>query len=654
MALWLCFTSRMQRHLTYLLHSYRLLGGVRWVWALIQRNVALVLFWSILAGFPLHFAIASIQEQSIESHLAVNETILRSDSPPIISSMSSLVEVDRFIHQVFSTLDALQYEAATEAYLLFFSRLNTPLSPEDTVVLSRHLRALAVVLPESDRVRTGLDPEASSDALFSQLKPGAGSYLERWWRSQDNLPSTVTNERLEEHLKRTVSAWEAFGNENDVRGFDDRGEIFVRLGEPSHQTKVRLLTPDLMTNIQGLRLPQNEFWVYRHVGYDAHYLFVQQRKKNGYRVGYPMDLIPRRLHGSRRFANVFLQWMEEVYGQLALYHNTYGLQYDAVANYRALPSNLDARADIYAVTVLNTAQTEDLQNEWQREQTVPVSFSNNHGSAVDFPVAFRWARFLNSDGTTRTEIYWSTATVNALKPSRRLLRRLYKEGHVPSEKYLLSLYVTRRNGQLTDGELFQKHYLTSTDTRGSIPPRVLTIPGDSDLYNLALQWEQRWTLDDEKGESDVLPGARIKIEVQALDSLHALNGEGIQLEMSDVRPVHVKDLTTPQLSEPYPYAALSDSTSLGLYIELYNLAYDENDQTQYSIAYQVAPYQNKGTAARTRSGISYTSDRRTVGEYIIPELRPEDIEDGVEITLLVTDEVSGQEVSRSVVFEPGD
>ena len=70
----------------------------------------------------------------------------------------------------------------------------------------------------------------------------------------------------------------------------------------------------------------------------------------------------------------------------------------------------------------------------------------------------RWARFLDPDSTTRTEIYWGLEA-DALKPSRRQVRRLKKQGHLPSEAYLLSLAVAQRTADYQYRTINTKHYL---------------------------------------------------------------------------------------------------------------------------------------------------------------------------------------------------
>ena len=569
----------------------------------------------------------------------------------ISESRMTVTDLDGLIKDVFSEFDIPRYDAATDAYFMLLDYIGSPMAATDAAILAQHMRALALVMTEEERAHIGILPDEPAETLLNTLKPDAASLLVKWWREQDNLPASEANERLHEHLVRTVSAWENYGLDTDIRGFDDRGEIYIRLGPPSNQTSVRLIGGDAITNVPGLAMPPNEFWVYRHVGYDAQYLFVARTQKTGFRLGLPIDLIPRRLQNSPRRIGLLLKWMEEVYGQLALFHNMYGNRYDEVASFRAIPSRTIG-ADAFARSTLMNSDAADRQMEWQRKETVPLVHSNNHGIAQRLPVQYRWARFLKPDGSTRTDVYWGIEGRD-MKPSRRLLRRMYKQGHEPSEKYLLSAYVMQRNEDALVQERDMKHYLTSILTPPRLPTRILSLAESPERFSLALQWEQRWTLPPETGEDASTPGARLKISVQSVDSLSTLKSRGDRLEMSDIVPVIVSDAGDLASSTPYAYAALPDSSMLALYFEVYHLTYGPDDKTQYTVTYEITRSSRKKKATgKVQASTEYSGESRKAVDYILPDISPEDVKSGVEIKLQIRDNTSGQEVTRSIRFAP--
>ena len=61
----------------------------------------------------------------------------------------------------------------------------------------------------------------------------------------------------------------------------------------------------------------------------------------------------------------------------------------------------------FVQTVLSNARTEDLQVAYQQETLVPRVASDITRVLPEFYMAIRHARFLNENGKTRTEVYWS-------------------------------------------------------------------------------------------------------------------------------------------------------------------------------------------------------------------------------------------------------
>ena len=560
----------------------------------------------------------------------------------------AIVEADQLIKEVFTSLDIERYEMATEAYFSILERLPDALEEDEARIVSLHMRALALILEESELEALGIDVKKEGAAFLEGFVPDISERLIRWWRLQDLVPTTSFNDRLAEHLQRVVIAWSEYALPKDPRGFDDRGSIFVRLGEPSIRTKIRLLSIDLQQSSGALRIPLNEFWVYHHVAYDAHYIFTRASRKKGYQISTPMDLIPKQLQISRRNTFELLQWMDEVYGQLAVHHNLYGSLYDEVANYIALPGRGAQPADVFARTITHNARAEDQQLVWQRSKNVPVAYSSRFGEAADLDVPYRTARFLERDGRTRLEVYWSLEA-DAMKPKRRFVRRMFKQGHEPSENYLVSLYSALRDIDLVQPKGFEKHYLTDVDATDKLPVKSVSLIGDTPLFNLVLHWEQRWTIPGKNEEQPVLPGVLVKYRSEVADSIEALHAEGASLEMSDLKVLHFEEGILPEEADPYPYPGVSDSTQIALYFEVYNLTYGEDDRTAYTISYEVRGKKDK-KGGGTRASTSHTSTDRNTQEYIIPDLTNENVGKGIEIVLTIRDDLTGEVRRRTVQF----
>ncbi len=408
---------------------------------------------------------------------------------PDDESALTIAEADALVSIVFSELEVMHYETATSAYLWMLTQVDRSLMPEEAPILLRHLRSLAMILPATAQAEFGLRDALHSNDL-SLLPADIGTRLVRWWLQQDPLPATTGNERLEEHLTRVAFASHKYQRDDDIRGFDDRGEIYVRLGKPSRSKQVTVKNSALLVSPQTTKVPENEFWVYKHIGYDAHFVFIRKSRKEAYEIGYATDLIPLALRNGRRKTDLLLQTMEEVFVELSLEHGAYGEFHDEVVNYLTLPSVNANPPHLFARRLIERAFNEDQRHEWARTSSVPASYYNALGAAAALEVPVRWARFLDPDGSTRTEFYWGL-DAEALKPSRRLLRRLKRLGHQPSEKYLLSVSVTQRMTDYQHRSTNQKHYLVPTTIQGPLPTRSFIARGDTARYHLAMQWEQQ-------------------------------------------------------------------------------------------------------------------------------------------------------------------
>ena len=576
---------------------------------------------------------------------------------PLQDLEMSMEEADRFVNHIFSELEVTRYDTAAQFYLWMLDQLDQPFSEAEQPILRRHLRLLAMIIPASERAELGLDAILEKTDLATPA-PGFGAQLVQWWRRQDPLPATTHNERLEEYLTRVAFASHKYQDEEDDRGFDDRGEIYVRLGNPSRSKTIAIRTTTLLTHPLVSTLPDNEFWVYKHVDYDAHYVFLRRSKNKPFKLGYPTDLIPTDLRNGRRKTPLLLGVLEEVYAQLALEHGSYGKHYDEVANYLTLPPPNAHPPHLFAQRVIERAFVEDQQHEWTRQQTVPASFSNTLGEAGSLDVPVRWARFLDADGSTRTEFYWGLEA-RALKPGRRLVRRLKKQGNQPSEKYLISMAVAQRTADYQYRHIDQKHYLIPTGTIGTLPPKTFVARGDTAMYHLALQWDQQWTRTNEENPGALLPGATLKVRTHRVDSMQALHSRGHRLEMSDLKPLHLASDLAVENASPYPYALLTPETPLALYFELYHLTFGSDDQTHYTVEYSVTLKKKRGLlprrtpreAERVGAKSSYTGDSRIAREYIVLDLSTWQQKGEIELTLRATDETTGDEIGRTITFD---
>lgn len=617
----------------------------------------------------------------------------------------SMAEADRLVRSTFADEERSQYHTAAQVYLGILSMLDSTLTASEGAIVRRHADQLKPLLSMAmqERIEAG--------------HGGMGERIVRWWRAQDPLPGTAQNERVHEHLRRVVLAEKEYRNAGAPTGYDERGEIFVRLGTPSHTTRIhlndvsdRLMQPGLTVSVSDF--VENELWVYHHVDRAATYLFVNDDGR--YRQGEVLDLVPAPLR--RGFSNQgrgalkaerLLFVLREIYRQLSQLSDDFALRYAEVDNYimrveeeiRSLQgqrtsSALDGNRTVggtdglrlpyegeftvtsggrspfggtlgpphaFADAIVMRGATEDEVFAAEREKVVPRQFTEVLREVAPLDISARTARFLEPDGTTRTDIYWAPLP-GTLMPDEELALEL-PAGSL--DKLLVTLTVVQQAPDYTHRVMNLERYLITDvpTTSGLIPTQKLTVRGDQGLYHLGLQWEE--FLVEANAQGQMKAGDRIKLFVSRLDSMEALSPNENVLVLSDLVPSVAPADTDLQWDEegdpvihPYPFGGLTPDTPLALYFELYHLTLDGDGQSNYTVEHEVVRRTGeetlwselRGDADLRSFSTTVTSSSRTAREFILLDLAAWDGDGEVRITVRVTDNLSGQQVEREISF----
>ncbi len=588
-------------------------------------------------------------------------------------------------------------------YLSLLAALDEPLFSGEVALMARHVAQLAVILPDDvlDEVITHVPTVAADDWVF---RPGAGTRLLEWWRSQDPLPATLENERLLEHLERVAYAEAHFAYPERLTGFDDRGDVYVRYGKPDKELEISFTDPWLIdvvfqpgVSVSPSDFPENVFWRYGDIDRAAYYLFV--KKKDHFEFGQTIDLIPKVLrfgfNRSKRGvdkATRMIAVLRSVYKQLAPLHSDFEARYSDVENYamelpafqpgrilnrtrriNRIPAGIEANRvtsrpppDVFAQTILMRTESEDEMAYGRREAYVPRESSDVFRETERLPVEVRVARFLDDDGRTRTEVYWSP-TVGAVRPSKKLRKRLRKQGYDVSDTFVINMTTVQKTEHHEPRVVNQKRYfLTDVPENDDavIPVQTMVVRGDTGRYHLAFQWDEY--LPGTRMGTQMRLGPKVKMGAGTADSLTALVADGRTLEMSDLKPIFTRKddeslltLDDPASASPYPFTNITSDVQLALYFEVYHLTFGADDMAHYTVEYEIARSEEKGgllrllggkDEARTSSRISNTSRGRTAKETIFLDLSDWTGNGELKVRVRVTDETTGQHVERTLRF----
>lgn len=496
-----------------------------------------------------------------------------------------------------------------------------------------------------------------------------------WWRAQDPLPASEVNERMVEHVRRVEYALEHYVCTACPMGYDARGEIYVRYGVPERTTRIVFDDPLLIDAIYqpGVAVspgdfPENEFWRYLNIDRDAYFLFIRDGKP--YRLGDTYDLLPTALRsglgqGGRGLvkSRMVLAVMRSMYRQLALEHYHFGPRFNEVDRWLAAheePGRLQSRdaaenakiitgatlltqgerpeatefdqdlgqpAHIFAQGMITNARIEDDQAAYQKEILLPPSTSDVLSTLRTLPLGVRYARFLEPDGTTKTEIYWHPEPGGLIAPGHSLEPVYFVQTYAAQER---ADHTLRHSS--TDAIRIQ---IPPTDEPATIPVQTIEVTGDIGLYHLALQWDQYGVNAEEVG-------SRLQVTSRRIDSLRSLDASGFALEMSDLKPlVYIKS----GASMPWPHDWVIPDMRFGLAFEIYHLTYGGRDATSYTVTYEVTPERRRTSS----TSVEYEGRSRTEGVEVVLDIGRRTGK--IRIRVRVRDEISGLEVSRSLHVE---
>ena len=565
---------------------------------------------------------------------------------------------------------------ATEEYVVFLSTVEQSSAAEKA---TRLLAQLALVMP--DEVEYQITGGHLLDAPDLNLPPGAGERFISWWRRQDPLPASEANERLLEHVQRVQHAEAHFTSTERPTGFDDRGEIYVRYGRPERERIITFDDPEFVDKIYDFGMvmnlsdfPENVFWRYGHIDGTGQFLFIE--KDGEYQLGTASELLPRPLRtgftpynrGQRR-AEMAMAAMQTIYRQLAHEDPAFLNRYSQVDNYisdREGPGRLAERVlgegfrrnildqdddtelqpggsgrppSEVVQSVIVSARTEDQQMVYQRSLLMPDDYTEVYRTLPFIPMSARFARFLEKDGQTRTELYWGSSSGSV-------------KSRAMEENILFHLTVVRKNAEYEQIDYSTQSTLVDPVSGSKdivVTGRQHHVCGDEALYHLALQW------DIYRGGKGSNSQDRIGVGTVYFDSLTALDGSRERLEVSDLKPMMVwYPDEEPGDSDSYPYMQVDTELPLGLFFEIYNLKYDETNYSRYRVTYRISLRDMEGRRRKRRSPTSvattHAGTRLVEQQEILLDLSDWKEAGPVEVMVTVQDLITGSRVTRSIDF----
>ena len=486
-------------------------------------------------------------------------------------------------------------------------------------------------LPDSVRRALGGRPD--------RLTPDAGYGLVVWWHAQDPLPATPENEAVLEHLRRVSEAERRFPDSGPT-GFDERGDVLVKLGEPTRAQNLRSRTLDLSPRV--LRIPNNEMWTYGTGG--PVYLFYDRGRGRGWRQGGAMDLLPRDFQAPVSGLRVVKPLYDFVL-QIAPYDPSYDQVLSSLGDLRegVVPMSY-GRLPRQALLSLVRA---NLDHSTYRAAAYRDDVTEPTGPALpdvaEIPLAVRVARFRAASGGVRVEVAY------APEPG--------------AFAGLRGPHVVRSAATLTEAERPAALPFPRVSTEIALPSWA-TRPGEATPVEVAtldgLGRDQRVAV-----QLDVVGagGAVVGRVVRRVGRLAPLVPSPGGLVVSDPLPHLVPPRAARAVGAAsgteaardrrrlrYPYAVVVPGATVGVYVEAYDLAVD-GGRSRYEVERAVHVVRGGRRELVSQSATVSGTTSPTAREFIVLPT-PGDVLPGdtVELSGTIRDLVSGRSGTWTLSF----
>ncbi len=542
--------------------------------------------------------------------------------------------VQEFVTLTLELKKAEEYSMVTQLIYEFLQEADHKVK---TAVLLPFYATMEFLLHEKQRVKVAfslLNPEVTKKPFH------LGKYLLRFWRKEDPTPATVVNERLIEHLQRVNYARQHFAADN-LRGFDDRGMIYVKYGKPDRKTSY------WRGVVKGDFRP-HEIWNYNSIARQLSFFFVDYQKGRGFELA---DRIDQAILGVATFFERQLLYYEFAKVDAAFYSRLYGDENPYFSDYLA---------------------------ESYRKEGVPVAVTDVLSRVEEIPVQMRMARFLESDGSTRLEIYLGIRRKDLLVKSL--------DPFLPSDTLNLKITTILQNLNFAPQRI-KTYRAASFNGNDSMNEEMLRLQyrmnTEQRLFYLSGQvedWLVRYGLEyDEQAQADLkmpvldsqsVPGKLLKMTAFRTPLLKALQLRPDSLLISDIQlsdKIEVSENPSPHKGdlyiEPFPFEKVNRNKLLFLYFEIYGLTLSSDGLARYQISYEAEDVRTKQNlwskivslfskrgVGRVEMTSEYTAKSSTTSEWIgldIKSLPP----GNTKLKVTVTDLISGHRGVREVLVE---
>ena len=480
-------------------------------------------------------------------------------------------------------------------------------------------------LPEADRRRfqdislvAADDDLARYEAASHEEKDALAA---RFWKRRDPTPLTPENERLLEHYRRVAYALEHYAKPNG--GWDKRGEVFIRLGDPDHVSRWDDIQAERNREVQEARVD-----------------FVN-RSRIALAISPGLPIFP---------VSANAKWEYWIYTQvddgieITFAEEFKGRRYD----FAPLPLQIAPHIGIHLA---------DYQGGVIMQNVVAGRPSRYAPDFADLPIDFYYypADFKGPESRTRLEIYYGL-------PASEVVRLNVDE---KTDLILLDRGVAVFDSLWNEvhRDVDQMAFKAPTDQQvedGAFIPGVMPVDLPPGTYHMALQVR------------DVVSGkSQVYQQAVNLEDYHGPSG----LLISDIELAFATEPTDEPSGDyvknglkvvPMSSLAFRSHQNAFVYFEIYNLKQDAFGQTHYRVEYTLRSQRKRALPAKMLHGLGRVfrlseKDQEVVIAYDQTGSRPDEVayveldltetqEGGQLVRVTVTDLLADERTSKDISF----
>ena len=439
--------------------------------------------------------------------------------------------------------------------------------------------------------------------------------IRRFWERADPTPLTKENERLIEHYRRVAHARAAFSQGHFP--WDDRGNVYVRLGSPDHVSR--------SDNVQ------------------ATFDLAIQRAREQFAIHHHTDAVTP---GQPRFPSES-QWEYWIYAHLAkgaeiAFANKFAdgiYSFVPISNERTMAETLSLLSAHGDLLVQNFAAH------------TPSIYTPNF---ADLPIEFHLypAGYRSANGNTRLEIYGGLSASEAVRLSAKDNTIRLERGIAVYDSLWNKVYTTHNNMVFNTP--------TEADViKGAFLPDILATDLPPGSYRIRFQVRDNATGRSRVYQHDIV-----------LDNYHQN-----QLQLSDIElafailPTQTEGPFVKHNLKIIPKSSRTfrNGQNAFVYFETYHLRHDDFGQKHYQVSYTVRPHKDRAIAGKILNGltralhlgqkdetitITYDQVSNTTDEVAYLELDLDTHGPGqYQVQVTVKDLITEQHASKDLIFQ---